>query len=504
MAAGLEQLDAYGSLDELPWSLDDPVWDLFFPAEIADDCGTFTLEMLDNFGTIDSLPYSLDDPFWQKIICTKFAQGVSWGQANVSSNANASFSASADVSTSAEVDATASRILHDSADIDAQASVSAYANAIFASSGSVSASATVVAFPSVIRHAEGSIYAYADVLAYANAIWSDSASIDASANLASGSVRIRTSGGAVDASASVEADSIRFRTSTADVNAQADVSALGGVIYFGQADVSGVASLTTIANAIFAAHGTINGIASVDANGTRLGDNWVAPVAPTDPVYTTPTTPDSGYIESPDVGGNYTDVVTVFDEWGSVAPAIGERFQGGYYAGEYTLSGKTYFLILADKTNEVRSTPTTGVSNYKLYVSSTDGLSATNWIAFPSTVQTRANKNSIFYKTRQKNISGTTDWYIASQAEWQVVIDNLHSSRTTSDLFKLGGSQALGTSNPSGYWTSSIRPIYTYPSGFSWYIWASEGNGGLYSPPIISTFSTSLFYFRPIRRVLKK
>lgn len=508
MAAGLEQLDAYGALDELPWSLDDPVWDLLFPAEIPDQCGTFTLEMLDNFGTLDSLAYSLDDPFWQQTICTRFGQGVSWAKANVSATANARFVASADVIASAEISASPSRIVHDSASIDAQADLSASASAVLGGYANVVATAAVDAAPTRILSAAGSIYAYAEVSAYANAIWSDSASVDASASVSSDSVRIRTGAGDVSASASVESDSIRFRTSTADIAASAGVTALGGVVYAGEADVLATASFTAIANAIFSAYGNVNASALVDAVGTRLGENWSG-TTPGTGDYTTPSTGGGSYTPVDPGTGTFTPVTPPFNEWGSIAPAIGERFQGGYYAGEYVLDGVTYFLILADKVYEERAGYVTGalsgVSNYKLYVSDTDGLSATNWIAFPTTVQTRANTNSFYYKIRQKNISGTTDWYYPSRAELQTIVQNLYPTTTNATLFKTGGSQALGTSNPAGYWTSSIRPIYNYPSGFSWYLWASETKygGGMYSPPYGSNVQEYLFYFRPIRRVRK-
>lgn len=508
MAAGLEQLDAYGALDELPWSLDDPVWDLLFPAEIPDQCGTFTLEMLDNFGTLDSLAYSLDDPFWQQTICTRFGQGVSAANANVSAVGNATFAGAGDIDTSADVDADAYRIRTTSGDISANASVDATGNAIFASSGSVDASATVSAAPTRIRLSEGSIYAYAEVSAYANAIWSDSASVDASASVSSDSVRIRTGAGDVSASASVESDSIRFRTSTADISASADVTALGGVVYSAQADVLATASFTAIANAIFSAYGNVNASALVDAVGTKLGENWSG-TTPGTGDYTTPSTGGGSYTPVDPGTGTFTPVTPPFNEWGSIAPAIGERFQGGYYAGEYVLGGVTYFLILADKVYEERAGGVSGalygVSNYKLYVSDTDGLSATNWIAFPTTVQTKANTNSFYYKVRQKNISGTTDWFYPSRAELETIVQNLFPTTTSATLFKTGGSQALGTSNPAGYWTSSIRSIYNYPSGFSWYLWASETKygGGMYSPPYGSNVQEYLFYFRPIRRVRK-
>ena len=508
MAAGLEQLDAYGALDDLPWSLDDPVWDLLFPNYIEDVCAPYTLEQLDAFGTLDSLAYSLDDPFWQEIRCDRYAYGVVWAKANLTAVANYRVGGSASVTASAEVIASPSRILFDTADISASAAVSADGTAIFAGSGNVTASASVDATPTRILSAEGSIYAYAEVSAYANAIWSDSADVSASASVSSGSIRVRTGAGDISASATVDSDSVRIRTSTADVTANADVSALGGVVYSGEASIEAVATLTAIANAIFSAYGNVAASADITADGTRLGDNWSGTGGGTG-TYTPGTGGTGTFDPVTPGGGTFTPVTPPFNEWGMVAPAIGDRFQGGFYAGEYVLGGSTYFLILADKVEEIKASYVSGalygVSNYKLYVSDTDGLAATNWIAFPTTVQTRANTNSLYYKVRQKNISGTTDWYYPSRAEMETIIANLYPTTTSAALFKTGGAQALGTSNPTGYWTSSIRPIYNYPSGFSWYLWASETKygGGMYSPPYGSNSQEYLFYFRPIRRVKK-
>lgn len=487
MPAGLEQLDAYGTLETLPFSLDDPNWDLLFPAEIPDQCSTFTLEQLDNFGNMETLPYSLDDPFWQQIICIKFGQGVAYGAGFVDASANATFSASADVTGAASVAANANRIASASGSITSNASVNATGNAIFASSGSIGATATVSAIGHAIRYAQGSVYAYASVSAYGNAVWSASGEVNSSADVNATGIRYRLSSGSIDANASVSGSADRIRTSTANVSAEAGVTALGGVEYSGSGDVLATATLTTIANAIFSAHGSVSSSASISVDGIKLGDNWLPPV-----------------VVPPD---NYTPVTPPVDEWGLVAPAIGERFQGGYYAGEYVLNGVTYYIILGDKANEIRASGVTGalygVANYQLYVSENDGLFNTNWIA--QIGKTKPNTNSEYYKIRQKNISGITDWYYPSKNELELIIQNLYPTTTSAPLFKTGGSQALGTSNPTGYWTSSIRSIYNYPAGRSWYLWASETQygGGMYSPPYGNNVQEYLFYFRPIRKVRK-
>ena len=484
MAAGLEQLDAFGNLDELPLSLDDPLWDLLCPAYLPDVCRQFNLEDLDIYGSIENVPYSLDDAFWLNYRCDKYGQIVALCRGRARVTANATFVSSSDADGDAYVSALGGIQYSGSSDVYSDAAVTANATALFVSSSDIYAESQVIALATAIRYSYGSIDAYADVSAYAYAILNGSGDVLSEATVSAIALRYRLSSSDIDAVATVEIDYTRYRTSTTDIYAEATATALGGVEFAGTSDVNATARLTAIANAIFRSYGEISAFADMTATGIRLGENWVAPVAPTDPGYTTPET-------NP---GN----------WDTATPNIGDVYEGGYYAGQYTIGSNTYFLILADKAYEERGVPTYGVSNYKLFVSDTDGLSATNWIAFPTTVQTKPNTNSQFYKVRQKNISGTTDWYFASQAEWQIVLNNLHPANATNPLFKAGGAQALGTSNPNGYWTSSIKPIYTYPAGFSWYIWASDANGGMYTPPILGNIYTYLFAFRPIRRVLKK
>ena len=489
MAAGLEQLDAYGALDDLPFSLDDPNWDLLFPALIEDQCRPFSLEDLDAWGTIENLPYSLDDPFWEQIRCDKFGQAVAFNTAMVTANANASFAANASISANALIDAIAIRTRTGAGDVAANAAVSATGSAIFAASAAINGTAQVQVEAIRTRTSSGAINAYAEVSAYATAVWVGAGAVNASANVGASGIRVRLASGNIDGSATVSADSLRIRTSTADIQATAQVTALGGVVFSGQADVLAVANLTCVANAIFSGFGAVSAIASVTADGTRLGENWNS---------------------APGGGGEFTPVPPPFNQWGSVAPAIGEPFQGGFYAGEYVLGSSTFFLIVGDKSYEERASGVSGalfgVQDYRLFVSENNGLQNTNWIAFPTLNQSQPNFDSFYYKIRQRNISGTTDWYYPSKNEMELIIRNLYPTTTTASRFKTGGSQALGTSNPAGYWTSSIRSIFSWPENTRlWFLWASDTRvrGGMYSPPYGSSNQESLFYFRPVRRVRK-
>lgn len=68
---GLEGLDQFGTLDSLPYSLDNNWTD-------EGICGPFTLEGLDQFsGNIDALPFSLDSTVWNTA-CIKLEQNVSF------------------------------------------------------------------------------------------------------------------------------------------------------------------------------------------------------------------------------------------------------------------------------------------------------------------------------------------------------------------------------------------------------------------------------------------
>ena len=220
-------------------------------------------------------------------------------------------------------------------------------------------------------------------------------------------------------------------------------------------------------------------------------------------------------------GGSYNTDTLNSTQCGYVAPVtsptiIGQEFGGGFYAGDYVLGGQTYHIILGPRSEAFRTGSASGamfgVSNFQLYVNETDGLANTNWIAHPTLYQTQANTNSHYYKIRRKTINTYSDWYYPSKNELEVVLQGLHPGVTTNPLFQEGGSESLRSSPNSaatGYFTSSIRSIYNYPSGNSWYLWGADiGSAGsttwlTYSPPIVSRFDEYLFHLRPIRRILK-
>ena len=82
MSLTLEQLDQFGTLDSLPFSLDNNWTD-------EGVCGPFTLEGLDAFGSIDSLGFSLDDNIWlSTTTCAKVAYAEITGTGTLEATAD--------------------------------------------------------------------------------------------------------------------------------------------------------------------------------------------------------------------------------------------------------------------------------------------------------------------------------------------------------------------------------------------------------------------------------
>ena len=104
-------------------------------------------------------------------------------------------------------------------------------------------------------------------------------------------------------------------------------------------------------------------------------------------------------------------------------PAIGEPFQGGYYAGNFTLGGSLYALVVAPK------------AQGDLYFSSsfvgTAPITESN--AGRSVIDGLDNLNQGVvdaYKTiRSLRIGGFTDWYIPSHYELELMYFNLSSGK---------------------------------------------------------------------------
>lgn len=214
---------------------------------------------------------------------------------------------------------------------------------------------------------------------------------------------------------------------------------------------------------------------------------------------------------------------------------IGEPYGGGYYAGDYVLGSTTFALIIApiNGTPEVTNWAGTNTGQYAkrangigggtkgdIYTSDSDGLNASSYLGNPSAFggstgwATSVNAGSTHWQLRHPTslyrINGFTGWYIPSKNELITIVNNLHPSTTTAPLFQTGGAQALNAPNnggdnsiTTGMWSSTTRAINSGSPLFknTWYTWAWEAAGGIYSPIQTGNFTTSFFRHRAIRRI---
>ena len=120
----LEELDRFGSLDSLPFSLDANWMECGIQ-------GPFTLEFLDYFSTsIDSLSFSLDDPIWESAdteICLVYAPENITGTGTVNATAQFFETAQALITANGQVSASSTLLRTIKGAIDGIGTVSASA-----------------------------------------------------------------------------------------------------------------------------------------------------------------------------------------------------------------------------------------------------------------------------------------------------------------------------------------------------------------------------------------
>ena len=104
-------------------------------------------------------------------------------------------------------------------------------------------------------------------------------------------------------------------------------------------------------------------------------------------------------------------------------PAIGEPFQGGFYAGQYTLGGSIYALVVAPKAQgEFNTWMSAGSANLSLGSSLVDGLANCTALLGAATTSTSYNHMAL---CRGVRAGGFTDWYLPSYYELEVAYFNL-------------------------------------------------------------------------------
>lgn len=91
---------------------------------MADICGPFTLEDLDQFGTLDSLPFSLDSEVWESPnTCIMFFASDISNTATVSALGGMNVEGSGSIDANATVSANSFRIRNGIIDVDAVGSI---------------------------------------------------------------------------------------------------------------------------------------------------------------------------------------------------------------------------------------------------------------------------------------------------------------------------------------------------------------------------------------------
>ena len=193
-------------------------------------------------------------------------------------------------------------------------------------------------------------------------------------------------------------------------------------------------------------------------------------------------------------------------------PAIGQPFEGGYYAGAYQVSGQKYYLIIAPIAAETRfANYWTGLNPNISATSEIDGFVNTQSLVAGG--QSPAATHCDTYTN-----DGYTDWYLPARWELEIIYYNLKPStddnsiayganpyaipsrygvdytttipkQTSVGLFQSGNTQAL-TPVPF-YWSSTEATATTR----AYAITMLNGQNGDVS-------KTQSFYFvRPVRKV---
>ena len=129
---------------------------------------------------------------------------------------------------------------------------------------------------------------------------------------------------------------------------------------------------------------------------------------------------------------------TTLPKAGNVPTVIGEAFGGGFYAGQITITGVLYALIVASKAEGERRDVAWLESEDRVI----ESLLCNGWAEAGSELAQWA---------RSLAIGGYTDWYIPSQDELEIVYRNLKPTRCSNYLYGRSGV------NPS-----AVPPTHAY------------------------------------------
>ena len=113
-------------------------------------------------------------------------------------------------------------------------------------------------------------------------------------------------------------------------------------------------------------------------------------------------------------------------------PTIGEPFQGGFYAGRFTLGGSIYALVVAPKAQgEFNTWMSSGLANLAFGDSLIDGLANCTKLLGAATTSTFYNHMAL---CRGVRAGGFTDWYLPSYYELEIAYFNLKPGAGSNQL----------------------------------------------------------------------
>lgn len=166
----------------------------------------------------------------------------------------------------------------------------------------------------------------------------------------------------------------------------------------------------------------------------------------------------------------------------SALPAIGTAFEGGFFAGLFTLNGDTYGLVVAPKAQgELEEATWGGYGNdLPAAISFNDGLANTRAMA--------EAESDLARWMLALDIAGFADWYLPSRDELEILYRNLKP--TTQQNYCSFRDGENPSTEPVSYPYSATNPAQTQASAFAeggeesfaprWY-WASTQSSPSYA-----------------------
>jgi hypothetical protein len=152
-------------------------------------------------------------------------------------------------------------------------------------------------------------------------------------------------------------------------------------------------------------------------------------------------------------------------------PEIGSEFGGGFFAGEITVNGERFGLVVAPKSTGEKS----DMEYKKKKLGTADGTDLDD-DGFYNSCQMDDNNHPAAQFCRALRIGDHDDWYLPSRDELMRIWMALGPNRkNTPELFKIGNAEAFET---TWYWSSTEHAQY---SGYVWIVGFSNGSQYYYN-----------------------